>query len=207
MNAVYRRQRHIYDVTRRAFLFGRDRLIDGLAVPDDGHVLEVGCGTARNLVRIGATYPGSWLYGFDISSQMLETARGNIARAGLSGRVRLAEGDATDFDPAARFGTGGFERIVMSYCLSMIPDWQRALRLAARWLAAGGALHVVDFGDMAGWPRWIARAQEAVFARFHVSRCTTLAAALADAADHVGGRPTFQPLYGGYAWYGRIERP
>ena len=30
MDSVYRRQRHIYDLTRKYFLFGRDTLIEGL---------------------------------------------------------------------------------------------------------------------------------------------------------------------------------
>ena len=35
MNRMYRRQRHIYDGTRRYYLLGRDRLITGLR-PDAG---------------------------------------------------------------------------------------------------------------------------------------------------------------------------
>ena len=33
MDRIYRHQRHIYDPTRKYYLLGRDRLIDGLAVP------------------------------------------------------------------------------------------------------------------------------------------------------------------------------
>ncbi|TIV74063.1 MAG: SAM-dependent methyltransferase, partial [Mesorhizobium sp.] len=33
MDGVYRWQRHIYDLTRKYYLLGRDRLIDGLDVP------------------------------------------------------------------------------------------------------------------------------------------------------------------------------
>ena len=53
MDRLYRRQRHFYDVTRKHYLLGRDRLIDGLAPPSGGRVLEIGCGTARNLVTSG----------------------------------------------------------------------------------------------------------------------------------------------------------
>ena len=51
MDGVYRYQRHVYDLTRKYYLLGRDRLIDGLAVPPGGTVLELGCGTGRNLVK------------------------------------------------------------------------------------------------------------------------------------------------------------
>ncbi|TIV98235.1 MAG: SAM-dependent methyltransferase, partial [Mesorhizobium sp.] len=50
MDGVYRWQRHIYDLTRKYYLLGRDRLIDGLDVPRGGTVLELGCGTGRNIV-------------------------------------------------------------------------------------------------------------------------------------------------------------
>ena len=50
MDRIYRYQRHLYDVTSRHFLLGRDTLISGLLPPDGGTVVEVGCGTARNLI-------------------------------------------------------------------------------------------------------------------------------------------------------------
>ena len=53
MDAIYRGQRHIYDVTRRYYLLGRDGLIADLDVPAGGTVLEIGCGTGRNLIAVG----------------------------------------------------------------------------------------------------------------------------------------------------------
>jgi S-adenosylmethionine-diacylgycerolhomoserine-N-methlytransferase len=52
MDAIYRGQRHIYDLTRRYYLLGRDMLIRDLAPPAGGSVLEVGCGKARNLIAV-----------------------------------------------------------------------------------------------------------------------------------------------------------
>ena len=45
MDRMYRPQRYIYDLTRKPYLLGRDRLIAGLAAPDGGTILEIGCGT------------------------------------------------------------------------------------------------------------------------------------------------------------------
>src|SRR5262245_23648909 len=98
MDGLYRWQRHIYDLTRKYYLLGRDRLIAGLNVPAGGTVLELGCGTGRNLILAARRYPDAHFFGLDISSEMLETARVSIGREGLAERVMLAKGDATDFD-------------------------------------------------------------------------------------------------------------
>src|SRR5271163_945163 len=80
MDRMYRRQRHIYDFTRKFYLLGRDRLIDGLAPPTGARVLEVGCGTGRNLIRAARRHPAIRGYGVDISEEMLSTARVRIER-------------------------------------------------------------------------------------------------------------------------------
>ena len=46
-------------------------------------------------------------------------------RAGLSDRIRLAQGDASHFDAARLFGETGFDRIFFSYALSMSPSLGR----------------------------------------------------------------------------------
>ena len=84
MNRTYRYQRHIYDFTRKYFLLGRDRLIDDLAPRGGDAVLEVGCGTGRNLSVAAARYPAAQLYGIDVSTEMLASASASIARASLS---------------------------------------------------------------------------------------------------------------------------
>src|ERR1700734_3818451 len=57
MNRMYRRQRHIYDGTRRYYLLGRDQLIANLKPEAGANVLEIGCGTGRNLVLAGRLFP------------------------------------------------------------------------------------------------------------------------------------------------------
>jgi len=49
MNRMYRRQRHIYDGTRRYYLLGRDGSSPACG-PARGQAAEIGCGTGRNLV-------------------------------------------------------------------------------------------------------------------------------------------------------------
>lgn len=164
MDRMYRRQRHIYDATRKFYLLGRDELISGLDPPPRARVLEIGCGTGRNLVRAARVWPSIQGYGVDVSAEMLATARRSIASAQLEARVALAQADATRFDPEALFGVRRFDRIFISYALSMIPPWRDVLARACDCLEPGGALHIVDFGDQAGLPapfrlalaRWLA---------------------------------------------------
>lgn len=132
MDGVYRYQRHIYDLTRKYYLLGRDGLIADLDPPAGGAVLEIGCGTGRNLIAVGKAWPKARLYGVDISDAMLDTARASVAKAGMADRVTLAQGDACGFDPQALFGRASFERVFISYALSMIPEWEMALVQAAR---------------------------------------------------------------------------
>ena len=101
MDRMYRRQRHIYDLTRKFYLLGRDGAIASLKPGPGETVLEIGCGTGRNLVAVARRFPQAKVFGLDVSSEMLASARAAIRRAGLEERIALAQGDATDFDPQA----------------------------------------------------------------------------------------------------------
>lgn len=169
MDGVYGLQRHVYDLTRKHYLLGRDRLIAQLNPPVNGHVLEIGCGTARNLVEAAWRYPGARYYGLDISQAMLRTARAKLDNRGLGSRCRLALGDAAAFNPKALFNRAEFDRVFASYTLSMIPGWEAALERACAVLGPKGAVHVVDFGQQDGWPAWFGKALAAWLAKFHVA--------------------------------------
>lgn len=203
MDAIYRSQRHIYDLTRKYYLPGRDQLIDGLGPPSGGSVLEVGCGTGRNLIVAARRWPEARLFGLDISEAMLETAATNVAKAGLSDRIRFAPADAAQFDPQTLFGEPTFDRIFQSYTLSMIPNWQGALREGLRHLAERGELHIVDFGQQEHLPAAFRNVLFAWLARFEVEPRAGLRAALLDAA---GERSVhFASLYRGYAWSAMVR--
>ena len=206
MDGIYRYQRFIYDATRRYYLLGRDRLLADLRPADGDSVLEVGCGTARNLIKAARLYPKAQGYGLDLSQEMLRTAKAKIAGAGLQDRVTVAAGDATAFSGAALFGQPHFDRVFISYALSMIPPWREAVVCAAKAVAPQGTMHIVDFGDFAGYPGWARRAQLSWLGRFSVTPIPRLEDELGRIAGDIGFTASATRLYGGYAVSVRLKR-
>jgi S-adenosylmethionine-diacylgycerolhomoserine-N-methlytransferase len=206
MDQIYRYQRYIYDLTRKFYLLGRDRLVDELAPPPGGKVLEVACGTGRNLIKAARRDPDAHFYGFDISEAMLDTARASIARAGLTHRIRLAAGDASDFSSGRMFGVGGFDRVFVSYALSMIPPWRAAIDAALGAVAQGGRLHIVDFGTQDGLPRWFRSGLQAWLAQFSVEPRAELEAELGKRAAESSLAINRARLYRGYAVYAVLAK-
>jgi S-adenosylmethionine-diacylgycerolhomoserine-N-methlytransferase len=178
MDRVYRRQRHFYDLTRKYYLLGRDRLVRELQARPGDCVVEIGCGTARNLIRIAQRYPGVRLFGLDASAEMLRTATDALARAGLSERVVLKQGLAENVTPRFFGLDAPFDHAIFSYSLSMIPDWRAALAAAASSLREEGRLHVVDFGDQRTFWPIARRALRAWLGLFHVAPRDELLGAL-----------------------------
>ncbi|MEP3437466.1 MAG: methyltransferase domain-containing protein [Hoeflea sp.] len=205
MDGIYRHQRHIYDLTRRYYLLGRNDLIAALRPPSGGSVLEIGCGTARNLVLTAKRYPDARLYGVDISAEMLKSADATVTKTGIAERVMLAQGDATRFDANMLFSVSHFDRVFFSYSLSMIPGWEAALQQALEAVAPGGELHVVDFGQQSALPGWFGKGLKAWLARFHVTPRASLGDVMAELAAQHHGELRFATIYRDYARIGSIR--
>jgi S-adenosylmethionine-diacylgycerolhomoserine-N-methlytransferase len=199
MNRMYRRQRHIYDGTRRYYLLGRDQLIADLRPASGANVLEIGCGTGRNLVLAARLHPEARFFGIDVSTEMLTSAISAISRRGLADRVRLAHGDGTAFDPRALFGVPTFDHVMISYSLSMIPDWRRVLQAAVTRLKPGGRLHIVDFGDLERLPHVARALLRRWLALFDVTPRDDLERVLSAMADATGAHVKFERPFRGYA--------
>lgn len=164
-------------------------------------MLELGCGTGRNLIQAARRYPDARFLGLDISREMLATAQKNIDKACLSGRITLIEGDAANPSATEGLDVPVFDRVFYSYTLSMIPIWREALAAGAARLKDGGRIHVVDFGQQQGLPGWFRKLLFRWLASFHVSPRAELAAELEHLAKQTGMKLTFRPLYRGYAEY------
>jgi S-adenosylmethionine-diacylgycerolhomoserine-N-methlytransferase len=202
MDRLYRHQRHIYDLTRKYYLLGRDDLITALAPPLRGSVLEIGCGTGRNLLVVRRRYPQARLFGLDISEEMLDTARRNSQAR----NIIYARADAADFNPSDLFDEAHFDRIFISYALSMIPSWQAVLASAAKMLAPGGELHVIDFGQQERLPKAFRSALRSWLAKFHVTPRAQLREVMQQLAEQEAATVEFTAIKGGYAWRLTLKR-
>lgn len=205
MDHMYRYQRHVYDLTRKYYLFGRDTLIRELNAGPRATVLEVGCGTGRNLALIGKHFPRARLFGLDISAEMLASAAAKLSRRGRSPAM-LRVADATSFEPRI-FGEAAFDRIVISYSLSMIPDWESAIDAAIAALNPGGSLHIADFGQQERLPASFRRLLRGWLTRFHVTPRETLFEVLTERARRNGAQLERRAIGRGYAWLAVYHRP
>lgn len=169
MDGVYRYQRYVYDLTRKYYLFGRDRVINEMPLAAGDRVLEMGCGTARNLILLARRHPQAHFYGIDASREMLKTAEQKVKRAGMAERITLRHAFAERVDSRETFGLEApFDAILYSYSLSMIPPWREAIICGLANLKPGGAVYIVDFWDQGDLPGWFRVLLKRWLAIFHV---------------------------------------
>jgi len=166
LTAFYGPQSDHYDRFRERLLRGREELIRSLPLPDGARVVELGGGTGRNAEFFGDTLDRiASIEIVDLCAPLLERARERAARIP---QLRAIEADATRWRPAQPV-----DAVILSYALTMIPDWKGAIANAIAMLKPGGVLGVVDFhvsappreratGEQHGaltrwfWPAWFA---------------------------------------------------
>jgi S-adenosylmethionine-diacylgycerolhomoserine-N-methlytransferase len=168
MDRMYRYTRHVYDASRKYYLLGRDDLIDAIDLQPGQTALEIGCGTARNLILLHRRFPQNHLFGIDAANVMIQTARAKVEKAGASDFITLRQGLAESLDYRAFGLDRPFDVVFFSYSLSMIPPWRAALDAALVNLKPHGDLWVVDFWDQGDLPRWFSKMLKTWLALFHV---------------------------------------
>jgi S-adenosylmethionine-diacylgycerolhomoserine-N-methlytransferase len=156
LNNLYRFQRHFYDLTRRFFLFGRDDLLRQMNVLPGEQVLEIGCGTGRNLLKLAQIEPKAKIFGLDAADEMLKTAAAKLLAGNKQKEIILRQALAEEFNYRQTFELESpFDKIFISYSLSMFPKWREALLNALENLRPGGGLYIIDFWDGKGLPAWL----------------------------------------------------
>lgn len=168
MDRMYRHQRYFYDLTRKYYLLGRDRLLDEINVQAGENVLEVGCGTGRNLIILAKRFPQARFFGLDASAAMLKTAQTKSDAEHLK-NVSLETALADTFDYRKTFDlTEPLDTIFFSYSISMIPVWRESIQNALANLKGGRSFYIVDFYDQKDLPRWFQKILKGWLKKFHV---------------------------------------
>ena len=196
---MYRHQRYFYDLTRKYYLLGRDKLISQMPVKPGENILEVGCGTGRNLIILAKKYPQTNFFGLDASAEMLKTAQGNIDAKNLKNiKFRTALADDFKFDNTFDL-TQKFDAIFFSYAVSIIPPWQESIENALENLKAGRTLYIVDFYDQADLPVWFQKTLKGWLKQFHVEYPAELIPFLESLEKKGLGKLKISPLYKRYS--------
>jgi ArsR family transcriptional regulator len=101
-------------------------------------VVDLGTGSGRMLTLLGKKAKMS--IGLDLSQNMLNIARANVARAGLD-KVELRHGDIF----ATRLPAQSADLVLVHQVLHYLADPSSAVAEAARLVSPGGKLLIVDF--------------------------------------------------------------
>ncbi|CAN3129728.1 SAM-dependent methyltransferase [Mycobacterium sp. smrl_JER01] len=141
----------------------RDRIWSGRVNPwlaevagaeGPGRALDLGCGEGGDTVWLAEH--GWHVVGVDISETALGRAAAEVAARGLTDRVQLVA-----MDLSADFPDGTFDLVSAQFLQSMVHlDRERIFAAAARAVAVGGLLVVVDHGAA---PPWAEHVRDHVF--------------------------------------------
>lgn len=206
MDRMYRHQRYFYDLTRKYYLLGRDKLIAEMNIQPGENVLEVGCGTARNLIILAKKHPRTSFFGLDASSEMLKTSQTKVD-AGKIKNINLQVALADDFTFDKTFNLEKpFDTIFFSYSISMIPPWKESIANALNNLKAGGSFYIVDFYDQKDLPKWFQKALQGWLRQFHVQFWGELMPHLENLEKEGLGKLIITPLYRRYSFIARFEK-
>ena len=117
----------------------RKKAVGHLALSRGGTVLEIGCGTGRNLPYLHeAVGQTGRVYGVDISPGMLGKAR-SLCEANDWRNVELHQCDAAEFAAPAPL-----DGVLFSLSYNTMPHHQVVLRRAWRQLRPGGRIVIMD---------------------------------------------------------------
>ena len=136
-----------YDLTTPLFFPGRNFLLESLHPKVGETICEIGCGTARNLIKLNHINQNANLVGLDASAEMVKIAKSKVKKTGLEKKIVLYNGLAENFEFEEQIDT-----FLFIYSLSMISKPNEALICTFNQLPPGGKIHILDFGNFKFWP-------------------------------------------------------
>jgi ubiquinone/menaquinone biosynthesis C-methylase UbiE len=155
--SIYEARARHYDLTANLYyLIGypewqyRRRAVAALDVRTGDTVVELGCGTGLNFELLqGQIGPTGRLIGVDLTEAMLEEARRRVVERGWR-NIELVQGDVLDYHFPANVN-----RVISTFALSLIPECDLVIQRAARALAPGGRLALLELQVPDNWPGWL----------------------------------------------------
>ena len=106
---------------------GTSVLLRTVAPPEQGRVLDLGCGFGPIAVGIAAASPKVWVDAVDVNERALALTRMNAERAGVADRVRTFSPDDAVYDeiwsnPPIRIGKKALHELLLTWLPRLKPD-------------------------------------------------------------------------------------
>jgi S-adenosylmethionine:diacylglycerol 3-amino-3-carboxypropyl transferase/ubiquinone/menaquinone biosynthesis C-methylase UbiE len=137
LNQFYKSQAALYDAYRQNMLHGKKKLISSIPFNNDDSLLILAGGTGDILDHMPYVNKFKKIVLVDLCGELLKIAsekRGSIKN------LNIVHHDATTFMSEEKF-----DKIIITYSLTMIPSWMKAIDIIKKNLKDGGYLGVSDF--------------------------------------------------------------
>jgi SAM-dependent methyltransferase len=117
-----------------------ERLFQKLSLTPKDYVLEIGCGSAKDLCKLVENY-GCRAVGVDSSDLILKFAEDRVQKTGLSSKITIIKGDVGNMN---FFNDSQFDVVIAQSVLATILDKDKAVREVSRVLKSGGHLGGIE---------------------------------------------------------------
>jgi ubiquinone/menaquinone biosynthesis C-methylase UbiE len=123
-----------------------------LALQPGDQVLDLACGTGLNFPHLREMVgEDGHVVGADLTPAMLDIARQLIASKGWQ-NVEVREADAANLP----FADASFDKVLISFALSIIPDYVKAIEEVQRVLVPGGRFVALEMrAGLHSLPAWL----------------------------------------------------
>ena len=116
------------------------RLFQGLELTSNDYVLEIGCGSGKDLCILVAKY-GCRAVGIEYSDFLVKFATNSVQEAGLNSKISIMKGDVTNLD----FGNEQFDLVFAQSVLATVAEKDKAAIEISRVLKPGGRFGDIEF--------------------------------------------------------------
>lgn len=116
-----------------------ERLFEELGLTSKDYILEIGCGSAKDLCKLVENY-NCRAIGIDSSDLIVKFAEHRVQKTGLSSKIKIIKGDVTNMN---FFNDNQFDVVIAQSVLATILNKDKAAREISRVLKSEGY-----FGDI-----------------------------------------------------------